>query len=110
MKNKQKELEKITDLKEQVLRRIKKRIENPRFKSKIEVARYSLQEYEREFGRDYKRKLERFEERIKKLEILSTRKKDKKDFNDGYSQALLDYKIFTKNQINRQMQKQRKNE
>ena len=96
----------MKDLKEIVVAKIRKRIEATRFKSKVEVARLALDEYEKEQGSFYRKKLKGIRKRLEKLEILSTRQKnqiDSGDFNEGYNRALLDYGIFTKKQINKHM-------
>ncbi len=93
-----------TDIKEKVIAKIKNRIEAPRFKSKIEVARLALKEYEKEQCNFYNNKLRDIKKRLEQLEISNTREKDQvdpKDFNEGYNQALIDYAIFTRKQINK---------
>jgi len=92
----------MIDLKEQVVKKIRKRIEAPRFKSKIEVARLALDEYEKAESKFYKKRLKEVKKRLEALEISSTRNKDNgnvQDFNDGYDQALIDYGIFTREEI-----------
>ncbi len=101
----------MEDIKEQVVKKIRKRIEAPRFKSKVEVARLALDEYEKAESNFYKKRFKEIKKRLEALEISSTKNKDKgnvQDFNEGYNQALIDYGIFTRDQINKQFAKKNK--
>jgi len=52
------------DLMEEVIKKIRKRIENPKFKSKVEVARLALREYDRELDNSYKKRLQKMGRRV----------------------------------------------
>jgi len=49
---------------EEVIKKIRKRIENPKFKSKVEVARLALREYDRELDNSYKKRLQKMGRRV----------------------------------------------
>ena len=66
-----------------------------------------MKEYEEELDKAYRKRLDEYNKRIKALEIASTKSRDHGnigDFNEGYSKALLDYKICTQEQIDKQVE------
>lgn len=90
----------MNDLQEQAVSNIRRKIEDPDFKSKIEVARLATKEYSRLLDAEVIRKFEDQERRLRHLEeeltIKLSRKIHTDAFNEGYNQAIKDYGIFDK--------------
>lgn len=89
------------DLQEQAIQNIRKKIENPTFKSKVEMARLAIIEYHKLYCYHINLKFKEQERRIEKLELKSKQMYLDR-FNEGYNQAIKDYNIFPKVKLNLQ--------